>query len=133
ANLRGWGAIIPADALTVAEGLRHSGLTVLQGPRGALAFGSIAQIWSAARSIEGTLEREQSKNAARELMTRAANVESPQPGSAWRLPRSRLPAGRTLIMGVVNATPDSFSDGGAYDPIEQGLKLANEGADIVDV
>jgi dihydropteroate synthase len=36
-------------------------------------------------------------------------------------------------MGVVNATPDSFSDGGKYDPLEQALELAAEGADIIDV
>lgn len=45
--------------------------------------------------------------------------------------------GRCLVMGVVNVTPDSFSDGGAwFDPkraIEHGLRLAEEGADIVDV
>ena len=44
---------------------------------------------------------------------------------------------RTLIMGVVNATPDSFSDGGLFfDPrraIEHGLQLAREGADWIDV
>ena len=44
---------------------------------------------------------------------------------------------RTLVMGVVNVTPDSFSDGGAYLPpdaaIEHGLLLRDEGADIVDV
>jgi dihydropteroate synthase len=44
---------------------------------------------------------------------------------------------RTLIMGIVNVTPDSFSDGGAFlDPgaaIEHGLRLAAEGADILDV
>jgi dihydropteroate synthase len=133
ANLRGWGAIVPIDALTIAEGLRHSGLTVLQGAKGALALGSIAQIWSAARSIESALEREQSRRLARVLMNLAANAESPKPGSAWRLPRTRLPEGRTLIMGIVNATPDSFSDGGAYDPLAQALKLAEEGADIVDI
>ncbi|CNE02192.1 dihydropteroate synthase [Mycobacterium tuberculosis] len=49
-----------------------------------------------------------------------------------------LPApGRCLVMGVVNVTPDSFSDGGAwFDPekaIRHGLDLAAEGADIVDV
>src|SRR5688572_22585554 len=42
-----------------------------------------------------------------------------------------------LIMGVVNVTPDSFSDGGRFfDPgaaIEHGLRLAAEGADIIDV
>ncbi len=44
---------------------------------------------------------------------------------------------RTLIMGVVNVTPDSFSDGGLYlDPeraIEHGLELVREGADWIDV
>lgn len=38
-----------------------------------------------------------------------------------------------LIMGVINATPDSFSDGGAYDPVAQGLRLIAEGADVLDI
>ncbi|MHC4786723.1 MAG: dihydropteroate synthase, partial [Planctomycetota bacterium] len=51
--------------------------------------------------------------------------------------------GRTLglqeprLMGVLNVTPDSFSDGGAYqDPaaaVEHGLCMVNQGACIVDV
>lgn len=45
--------------------------------------------------------------------------------------------GRCLVMGVVNVTPDSFSDGGRwFDPdiaIRHGLELVAEGADIVDV
>lgn len=44
---------------------------------------------------------------------------------------------RTRIMGIVNVTPDSFSDGGRYLDAEaavaQGLRLAEEGADILDV
>jgi dihydropteroate synthase len=44
---------------------------------------------------------------------------------------------RTLIMGVLNVTPDSFSDGGRYfDParaIEHGMKLARQGADWIDL
>jgi dihydropteroate synthase len=48
-----------------------------------------------------------------------------------------LAADRPLIMGVVNVTPDSFSDGGLHlDPaaaIAHGLRLHHEGADIVDV
>jgi dihydropteroate synthase len=44
---------------------------------------------------------------------------------------------RTLIMGVVNVTPDSFSDGGLFhDPhvaVTHALQLAEEGADILDV
>ena len=44
---------------------------------------------------------------------------------------------RTCVMGVVNVTPDSFSDGGRFldaaDAVAQGLRLAAEGADIIDV
>ena len=44
---------------------------------------------------------------------------------------------RVLVMGVVNVTPDSFSDGGRlFDPasaIEAGVRMAEEGADLIDV
>jgi dihydropteroate synthase len=49
-----------------------------------------------------------------------------------------LPApGRCVVMGVVNVTPDSFSDGGLYlepgDAIAHGIAMADRGADLVDV
>ncbi len=44
---------------------------------------------------------------------------------------------RTHIMGILNVTPDSFSDGGQYlelnKAIEHGLGMANDGADMIDV
>lgn len=44
---------------------------------------------------------------------------------------------RTFIMGILNVTPDSFSDGGRFyrfeDAVEQAEKMIEEGADIVDV
>jgi len=44
---------------------------------------------------------------------------------------------RTLVMGILNVTPDSFSDGGAYlDPdaaVSKGIEMAEQGADIIDV
>jgi dihydropteroate synthase len=44
---------------------------------------------------------------------------------------------RTLVMGVLNVTPDSFSDGGKYDQteaaIERALAMAQEGADVLDI
>lgn len=53
------------------------------------------------------------------------------------LPVPAAPPARPLIMGIVNVTPDSFSDGGRHAAAEQaiahGLKLAAEGADILDV
>jgi dihydropteroate synthase len=44
---------------------------------------------------------------------------------------------RTLVMGILNVTPDSFSDGGTYfDPdaaVSRGIEMAEQGADIIDV
>ena len=44
---------------------------------------------------------------------------------------------RPRVMGIVNVTPDSFSDGGAHDTLEaavaHGLRLAQEGADLLDI
>jgi dihydropteroate synthase len=49
----------------------------------------------------------------------------------------RLSLDRPLVMGIVNVTPDSFSDGGRYFSVERavehGLRLVEEGADILDV
>ncbi|MGD0037938.1 MAG: dihydropteroate synthase [Bacteroidota bacterium] len=46
-------------------------------------------------------------------------------------------ASRTYVMGILNVTPDSFSDGGRYLDIEQaikhGQKLAEDGADFIDI
>ncbi len=36
-------------------------------------------------------------------------------------------------MGIVNATPDSFADGGRYRPLDQALRLCDEGADMIDI
>ena len=44
---------------------------------------------------------------------------------------------KTLIMGILNVTPDSFSDGGLFysqqKAVERGLQMADEGADIIDI
>jgi dihydropteroate synthase len=56
----------------------------------------------------------------------------------WNLGKRTLELGkRTLIMGIVNVTPDSFSDGGLYfdrdKAVEHAEQLLEEGADILDV
>jgi dihydropteroate synthase len=68
----------------------------------------------------------------------SADALPPQRAARWQL-RTRcldMPA-RPLLMGIVNVTPDSFSDGGLYfahrEAIERGLALAAQGADILDV
>jgi dihydropteroate synthase len=56
----------------------------------------------------------------------------------WKLPERELLTGeRTLIMGVLNVTPDSFSDGGKYlEPdraFARAIELEEQGADIIDI
>src|SRR5579864_6726742 len=56
----------------------------------------------------------------------------------WKLKQREILIGaRTLIMGVLNVTPDSFSDGGKYlDPdraFARAIELEEEGADILDI
>jgi dihydropteroate synthase len=56
----------------------------------------------------------------------------------WKLRTRSLPLGeRTIVMGVLNTTPDSFSDGGAFSTpaagIEYALAMFEDGADIVDI
>lgn len=68
---------------------------------------------------------------------------TPAPPTFWRLRTRTLDtADHTLIMGVVNVTPDSFSDGGAFTDaggvdhgaaVDHGLQLVHDGADLVDV
>jgi dihydropteroate synthase len=65
-------------------------------------------------------------------------VSSMMRGRLWRIGDRILDLSRQgLIMGVLNVTPDSFSDGGnffdAENAVEHGLRMAAEGAHIVDI
>lgn len=58
----------------------------------------------------------------------------------WKSPHGRalpVPGGRTLIMGILNVTPDSFSDGGRYDTVEHAVarakQLVADGTDVIDL
>lgn len=62
----------------------------------------------------------------------------PRPHFTWQLRKQTLPLGpRTLLMGILNLTPDSFSDGGRFvsvqSALDQALRLLDQGADILDL
>ena len=63
---------------------------------------------------------------------------APRPRFLWKLHTRSLALGeRTRVVGVVNVTPDSFSDGGKFfspaSAVEHALRLLEEGADILDI
>ncbi len=55
----------------------------------------------------------------------------------WQTSRRKILLDRPLVMGILNVTPDSFSDGGRFDSTEAALRRAEEmtdhGADIIDI
>ena len=61
-----------------------------------------------------------------------------QRASFWQLPKRRIEfSGQPALMGIVNVTPDSFSDGGQFDntaaAVKHALQLADDGAAILDI
>jgi dihydropteroate synthase len=68
----------------------------------------------------------------------AKSLSYKRPPFVWRLRRRSLGLGsRTLVMGILNVTPDSFSDGGNFlsrdHAVAHALKMLDEGADLLDV
>lgn len=57
--------------------------------------------------------------------------------AAWDLSRRSLSLERPLVMGILNVTPDSFSDGGRFfsleSAVERAVAMEREGADIIDI
>src|SRR5690348_6810800 len=57
--------------------------------------------------------------------------------NVWQVKTRELSLDRPLIMGILNVTPDSFSDGGRFfsrdAAIEHATRMRNDGADIIDV
>src|SRR2546425_5852929 len=55
----------------------------------------------------------------------------------WRHRTGEIVFDRTRVMGVLNVTPDSFSDGGRFlapdAAVRRGLEMVEEGADIIDI
>ena len=71
--------------------------------------------------------------AQRETLTKPEEIKRVIPLTGGR----QLPLSRPLVMGVLNVTPDSFSDGGRYDTVDRAVirarEMIREGADIIDI
>jgi dihydropteroate synthase len=121
--------------------LRPIGLSYGDEARAAVAGGSAGRLggsgWIAFHAVEIT--KRQGSSFAREVVSYGdargdgllAAIEATRP------PIAGLDLARPRVMGIVNVTPDSFSDGGLAagedDAVFHGLRLAGEGADLLDV
>ncbi|MEO1611199.1 MAG: dihydropteroate synthase [Pseudomonadota bacterium] len=75
--------------------------------------------------------------AARRLPLKSVSPDAIALYAAARAPLLGVAMDYPRLMGVLNVTPDSFSDGGAHDAVEaavaRGLRMAEEGADFIDI
>src|SRR5580704_12141182 len=88
--------------------------------------------------VPGLAAARAAPRSAQARPVQAPAAAAPRPGAPALTGLPGLPrAERTLVMGVVNVTPDSFSDGGRWfgadAAIKHGLDLVAQGADLVDV
>lgn len=114
-----------------------AGVTVLAGEGdAALVSGTRWAVFSLAARI-GAGDADGPLSAVADALGRCLR-RLDAPATAWRVGRDRtLALDRTRVMGIVNVTPDSFSDGGRHaDPtaaIAHGEALVEAGADLLDV
>jgi len=106
------------------------GLEVLTGTGWAIIAGSRSRLSAFARPWTAP-------EALQDVSVRVGLAMPPDPPSSWRTARGEIPLDRPVVMGILNVTPDSFSDGGRYAGLDQARahadRLAQEGAAIVDV
>ena len=118
---------------TVMALLGHAqqlGLEILTGDDWAIVAGSEARLGALARPW--TVPPELSEVAER--VGRALTPEAP---THWTIRQRSLSLARPLLFGILNVTPDSFSDGGKFlspdAALAQADRLLAEGADVLDV
>jgi dihydropteroate synthase len=100
-----------------------------------LLMGTINQL---RRASEGLMRQPFGLPEIAEEILEAINAQESSTGRILKLRRHALALGRkTYIMGIVNTTPDSFSDGGTHmtvdAAVEHSWRLVKEGADIIDI
>ncbi len=99
-----------------------------------LVMGTVKQLYELCRRL--LLQPFSMKKLSAEIKEILAYIEKKE--FVWKVKNREVVLGnRTLLMGILNVTPDSFSDGGLYQDTERAVKRAmemiDEGADIIDV
>jgi dihydropteroate synthase len=108
----------------------HLGLEVLTGAGWAIVAGSRSRLSALARPWTAP-------EPLRDVSVRLGLAMPPEPPAVWRTARGEVPLDRPILMGILNVTPDSFSDGGRYAGFDEAraraVELVHEGAAIIDV
>jgi dihydropteroate synthase len=97
-------------------------------------FRFTALVWEAYAESSPAIDLTQHQFTARPPMSMGSSTEAPP---RWRVRGRSVPITKPLVFGILNVTPDSFSDGGRFDSLESALahvrRMLHEGADGIDV
>lgn len=127
--------VIKEEMLSVNGNAELNYESIRNGETDVILLGSHNQFFKLAERIRG--QSENLKNAAESLDRILINLEKPQKKILKCKEQSLELGEKTILMGILNVTPDSFSDGGKYllteAALKQAEKLVAEGADILDI
>jgi dihydropteroate synthase len=116
----------------LVAGAARAGLECVTGDGWAVLAGPLARLGGLARPGPSAAIPERLSLA----LGRFLQQRQEAPG-VWRTARRALPLERSCVVGILNVTPDSFSDGGRHLPLDAALAAAGAmgeaGADVIDV
>ena len=120
------------DAFALFQAARAVGVECTTGEGWAVLEGTLARLGGLARpGSSGPLAPRLSEPLGRFLSVRTDVV------AGWRTARRTIALGRPCVMGILNVTPDSFSDGGRLATVDDAVRAAeglrDAGADVLDV
>jgi len=120
------------DTFALFRAARDAGVDCQTGEGWAVLEGTLARLAGLARAGDAApLPERLSEPLGRFLSEREGTP------AGWRTAKRTLPLGRACVLGILNLTPDSFSDGGRLasvdDAVRAGVALRDAGADVLDV
>lgn len=124
-------ALSPHELDALAGSARRDGIECLTGQDWALLAGTTARLAGMIRPGHSTVPL----GVAQQMGTFLRRLSTPP--EAWVTARGAIALDRPLVVGILNVTPDSFSDGGAYlDPgaaVRHATGMIESGADLIDI
>ncbi len=123
-----------SEASLIKEGVLRCGLYSLnKGKEEVVVFGNL----SSYKRFSSFIKEKEISEPGEDLAFYIENLEKKKDSLKFSFLDKEITFKRTYIMGVLNVTPDSFSDGGLYfdkeRAIEHAHKMVEDGADIIDI
>ncbi len=123
--------VSPGDRDTLASAARSQGLDCITGDGWAMIAGSASALAGLVRPGFSKLQPHVAESVGQLLQAVV------QPSREWEMARGTVALERPVVVGILNVTPDSFSDGGRFlepaDALRHAEQMLDAGADMLDI